>query len=104
MSIIDVNKDNFETEVLKSEKKVLVDFNANWCGPCRMLKPIIDEIAQDNDEIKIVSINIDDEEELAEKYGVMSIPCLVLFNNGIEIKRNVGLIPKDAIEKMIGED
>ena len=104
MEIIEVNKDNFETEVLNSDKKVLVDFNANWCGPCRMLRPIIDEIAKEKDDIKIVSINIDDEEELAEKYEVMSIPCLVLFDKGAEVKRNVGLIPKEAIEEMIGEN
>lgn len=101
MKIIDVNKDNFSSEVLKSESKVLVDFNANWCGPCRMLRPILESI--DNDSIKIVSINIDNAEELASKYNVSSIPCLVLFQNGNEIKRSVGLISKDEIEQMIGE-
>ena len=101
MKIIDVNKDNFSSEVLKSENKVLVDFNANWCGPCRMLRPILESI--ENDNIKIASINIDNEEELASKYNVSSIPCLVLFEDGIEVKRSIGLIPKDEIEKMIGE-
>lgn len=101
MKIIDVNKDNFEKEVLKSENKVLVDFNANWCGPCRMLRPILESI--ENDNIKIASINIDNEEELASKYNVSSIPCLVLFENGIEIKRSIGLIPKDEIKNLIGE-
>lgn len=101
MKIIDVNKDNFESEVLKSEEKVLVDFNANWCGPCRMLRPILESI--DNDKVKIVSINIDNEEELAYKYNVSSIPCLVLFENGNEVKRSIGLIPKDEIDKLIGE-
>lgn len=104
MELIEVNKDNFESEVLNSDKKVLVDFNANWCGPCRMLKPIISEIAQENDNIKVVSINIDNAEELAKKYAVMSIPCLVLFDKGVEIKRNVGLIPKSELENMIGGD
>ncbi len=102
MAIIGVNKDNFENEVLKSEKPVLVDFNANWCGPCRMLKPILEEVSEEESEVKIVSINIDEEEELAEEYKVFSIPCLVLFNGGKEVKRNVGLIPKDDIQKMIG--
>ena len=102
MAIIGVNKDNFENEVLKSEKPVLVDFNANWCGPCRMLKPILEEVSEEESEVKIVSINIDEEEELAEEYKVFSIPCLVLFNHGKEVKRNVGLIPKDDIQKMIG--
>ena len=103
MEIIEVSKNNFESEVLKSTKKVLVDFNANWCGPCKMLKPIIEEIAKNNEEIKIVSINIDDEEELSDEYNVSSIPCLVLFDKGKEIKRNVGLISKDDIETFIGE-
>ena len=102
MAVIEVNKENFEKEVLKSSKKVLVDFNANWCGPCRMLKPIIEEISN-NDNIKVVSINIDDEDELSEKYEVLSIPCLVLFYKGKEINRSVGLIPKEEIESMIGE-
>ena len=101
MKIIDVSKDNFSSEVLKSENKVLVDFNANWCGPCRMLRPILESI--ENDNIKIASINIDNEEELASKYNVSSIPCLVLFENGIEIKRSIGLIPKDEIKNLIGE-
>ena len=103
MAVIEVTKDNFETEVLKSDKKVLVDFNAEWCGPCRMLRPIIDEIADSNENVKIVSINVDNEDELAEDYGVMSIPCLVLFDKGKEINRSVGMTSKDAIESMIGE-
>ncbi len=103
MSVIEVNKDSFEKEVLNNNIKVLADFNANWCGPCRMLKPIIEEIAENNDKIKIVSINIDDEEELAEKYEISSIPCLILFENGKEIKRNIGFISKEDIETLIGE-
>ncbi len=103
MKVIEVNKDNFEEEVLKSDKKVLIDFNASWCGPCRMLKPVIDEIAEANDNIKVVSINIDDEEELADNYEVSSIPCLVLLENGKEVKRNVGFMPKENIESFIGE-
>lgn len=101
MEVIEVNKDNFETEVLKSNVKVLVDFNANWCGPCKMLKPIIDEIAQNNSDVKIVSINIDDEDELAEKYSVLSIPCLIVFDKGKEVKRNVGLMSKEDIEAFL---
>lgn len=103
MVIIEVNKDNFENEVLNSEKKVLADFNASWCGPCRMLKPVLDEFAETNDEIKVVSINIDEEDVLAEKYNVSSIPCLVLFEKGNEIKRSVGFMSKENIETMIGE-
>ncbi len=103
MEVIEVTKDNFDIEVLKSEIKVLADFNADWCGPCKMIKPMIEEIAEDNDDIKIVSINIDDEDDLVEKYEVASIPCLVLFDKGKEVNRHVGLISKDDIEKLIGE-
>lgn len=103
MKVVEVNKDNFENEVLNSEKKVLADFNADWCGPCQMLKPIIEELAETNDDIKVVSINIDDEDELSEQYNVSSIPCLVLFEKGKEVKRNVGLISRDDIESLIGE-
>ena len=102
MELTVVNKDNFEKEVLQSEKPVLADFNASWCGPCRMLKPILEEVAASSN-VKIVSINVDDEDELAEKYGVQSIPCLILFDKGSEIKRSIGLISKDEIESMIGE-
>jgi len=103
MGVIEINKDNFDEEVLKSDKKVLADFNADWCGPCKMLKPIIEEFAHDNEAIKVVSINIDDEDELAEKYNISSIPCLVVFDKGKEIKRNVGFIAKDDIESLMGD-
>lgn len=101
MKVIDVNEENFKDIVLKDEKKVLVDFNADWCGPCRMLRPVLDELAQSNDKVKIVSVNIDSNENLAKEYGVMSIPCLVLFEKGKEIDRSVGLIPKSEIEEFI---
>ena len=102
MALIEVNKENFDKEVLESEKIVLVDFNANWCGPCKMLKPILEEISSTNENVKIASINIDEEDELTEKYNVSSIPCLVLFDKGNEVKRNIGLISKEDLEKMIG--
>jgi thioredoxin 1 len=103
MNVIEVTKENFEEEVLKSNIKVLADFNADWCGPCKMLKPIIDEYANNNDKVKVVSINIDDEDELSEKYNVSSIPCLIVFEKGKEVKRNVGLISKDDIESLVGD-
>ena len=95
--IIEGNKEIFEKEVLNYEGKVLVDFNATWCGPCRMLKPVLDEIAKDK---KIIAIDVDQNEELAITYGIQSIPCLILFENGKEIKRSVGLIPKVDIESL----
>lgn len=101
MEIISVNKDNFESEVLKSNIPVLVDFNADWCGPCKMLRPILDDIASSRDDYKIVSVNIDDEDELSEEYEVSSIPCLVLFKNGKEVKRNIGLMPREQVESML---
>ena len=103
MSLIKVNNDNFEEEVLKSTKKVLIDFNADWCGPCRMLGPIIEELSEEKENIKFVSINIDENEELAMNYQVSSIPCLVLIENGKEIDRRVGLLPKEELESFIGE-
>lgn len=99
----DVTKDNFEKEVLKSTGLVVCDFNADWCGPCKMLRPIIDEVSETRSEAKFVSINIDNEDELAYKYGVSSIPCLILFKDGKEIKRSVGLIPREKLEEFIEE-
>lgn len=103
MEMLKINSDKFEEEVLKSKTPVLVDFNADWCGPCKMLGPIIEEEAKENDKVKFVSVNIDDNEELAEQYNVFTIPCLVLFKDGKEEKRNVGFIQKDVLEEFIGE-
>lgn len=103
MTIIEGNNNNFEELVLNEKGKVLVDFNADWCGPCQMLKPVLEEIASERNELKIVSINIDDEDELATKFGVMSIPCLVLFENGVELDRSIGFKPKEEVESFIGK-
>ena len=102
MSVINGSKDNFDSEVLKREKKVLVDFNATWCGPCKMLAPVIEEISDEVKDVKFVSVDVDDEEELAEEYGVSTIPCLVLFDNGKEVSRNIGFMPKDEIKSILG--
>ena len=101
MNIIEGNKSNFNE--LISTGKVLVDFNAEWCGPCRMLAPILEDIAAKNNNVKVVSINIDEEDELADKYNVSSIPCLVLFQDGKEISRSIGLKPQEEIEVFIGD-
>ncbi len=101
MKIIKVNSQNFEEEVIKSEKTVLIDFYADWCGPCKMLSPIIDEIAEENSEIKVVKVNVDDSQDLAMKYQVMSIPTLVVIKNGEEVNRSVGLIDKSQVLNLI---
>ena len=103
MSVINITRENFESEVLNSEIPVLADFNAGWCGPCKMLKPMVEELAEERTDVKFVSINIDDEDELADDYDVSSIPCLVVFKGGQEVNRSVGLIPKDAIVDLLGE-
>ena len=101
MNITEVTKETFENEVLKSDKTVIADFNADWCGPCQMLKPTIDQLASERDDVKFVSINIDEQDDLAYEYNVSSIPCLVVFKDGKEVKRSVGLKPKPEIIKLI---
>ena len=101
MSVIVVTKENFEAEVLKSDVPVLVDFNAGWCGPCRAMKPMLDELAEGNPGYKIASVDIDDQDELADEYDVSSIPCLVVFKGGEEANRSVGLIPREAIAALV---
>ena len=93
MSAMNINKNNFHEEVLKSEKPVLVDFWAPWCGPCRMVVPIVDEIAAEHPEYKIVKVNVDEEPELARKFGIMSIPTVVFLKDGVEVDRKIGLMP-----------
>ncbi len=101
MEILDVTRDNFEDEVLKSDKKVLVDFYADWCGPCKMLAPIVEAVASEHEELKVVRVNIDNEESIAMDYQIMSIPTLVLINDGKEVDRVIGAVQKKVIETMV---
>lgn len=96
-----INKENFENLVLKSEKTVLLDFYADWCGPCRTLMPVIEQISQENPDILVGKINIDSEPELAQKFGVMTIPSLFVIKNGAVVSSSVGVKPKRAILEMI---
>ena len=101
MSAININKGNFISEVLNAESKVLLDFWAPWCGPCRMVVPIVEEIAQERPDIKVGKINVDDQPELAAKFGVMSIPTLVVMENGKITNQAVGARSKSAILAML---
>jgi len=101
-NVITLTAENFENEVLKSDIPVLVDFWAPWCGPCRMISPIIDQLADEYaGKIKVGKVNVDDEGQLAEKYGIMSIPTLYFFKNGESINHVVGVRPKAELEKLI---
>ena len=99
MAEIILTSENFENEVLKSDKNVLVDFWASWCGPCKMLAPTIEAIAEENHSFKVGKVNVDDEPDLAEAYGISSIPTLILFKNGKAADMMVGLRSKDEIVK-----
>ena len=103
MSAIDINKGNFHAEVMESDKLVLLDFWAPWCGPCRRVVPIVEEIAEEKPDIKVGKVNVDEEVELAEKFGVMSIPMLVVMKNGEVVNQSVGMKPKHQILEMIDE-
>ena len=100
MSVITINKDNFET-VKNSEKTVLLDFYADWCGPCRMVSPIVDEIAEERDDLLVGKVNVDNEPELAEQFGVFSIPTLVVMKNGEIVNQSAGARPKNQILDML---
>ena len=100
MNVCEITTENFDQEVNNSEKPVLIDFWATWCGPCRMMTPIIKQIAEENENIKVCKINVDNEPELARKFGIMSIPTLVVIENGQIKKSSVGLVSKDKVLEM----
>ncbi len=101
MSVITVTKENFQSEVLESNKTVLIDFWAEWCGPCRMLSPVVDEIANEQTDVKVCKVNVDNEPELATQFGVMSIPTLVVIKDGEVVNQSVGVQPKESILVML---
>lgn len=101
MSILTITKDNFESEVINAKEPVLLDFWASWCGPCRMVSPVIDEIAEESDHIKVGKINVDEEGELARNFKVMTIPTLMVFKDGKQYNSSVGVQSKQNIMKLL---
>ena len=101
MAVITITKENFEAEVLKSAQPVLLDFWAAWCGPCRMLSPIVDEVAEERTDVKVGKVNVDEQPDLAAEFGVMSIPTLVVMKNGKLANKTVGAKPKAQILAML---
>ena len=104
MPAMNINKNNFKNEVMNADKPVLLDFWASWCAPCRMVVPIIEEIANEREDIKVGKINVDEQPELASKFGIMSIPTLVVMKNGKIVQQVSGARPKDAILEMLFND
>ena len=101
MSAININKNNFQSEVMNSDKPVLLDFWAPWCGPCRMVAPIVEEIARERKDIKVGKVNVDEQPELASRFGVMSIPTLIVMKDGTIVNQAMGARPKNAILGML---
>ena len=102
MAVITITKENFAQEVLQSTKPVLLDFWASWCGPCRMLSPIVDEVAEERTDIKVGKVNVDEQPELAGEFGVMSIPTLLMFRDGKLVNQAVGAHPKAGVLALLG--
>jgi len=101
MKVLHINKDNFHKEVLNSEKPVLLDFFASWCGPCKMVAPILDEIAEEREDIKVCKVDIDQQPELASRYRIMSVPTLMVLKNGQIVEQALGARPKHQILAMV---
>ena len=102
MAIREITSADFDEVVLKADKPVLVDFNATWCGPCRMLKPVLDKLAEERPDVEVVGLDVDENGDLAEEFDVFSIPCVILFQGGREVDRSVGYVPMDKLLEMLG--
>ena len=102
MAVVTITKGNFEQEVLQSAKPVLLDFWASWCGPCRMLSPVVDEVAEERTDVKVGKVNVDEQPELAGQFGVMSIPTLLVFEQGKLVRQAVGARPKASVLDLLG--
>ena len=102
MAVVTITKENFEQEVLQSAKPVLLDFWASWCGPCRMLSPVVDEVAEERTDVTVGKVNVDEQPELAGQFGVMSIPTLLVFEQGKLVRQAVGARPKASVLELLG--
>ena len=102
MSALNITKENFQKEIIESEKPVLLDFFATWCGPCQMLSPVIDEIAAERSDIKVAKINVGEQRDLARQYKVMSVPTLMVIKNGEVVNRSLGAMPKHEVLSLLG--
>ena len=103
MAVIKITKDNYNSEVVQSSVPVLLDFWAEWCGPCRMLAPVVEQLSEELTDVKVGKIDVDHDPDLARQFGIMSIPTLVVMQDGKEVNKSVGVIPKDAILKLLGK-
>ncbi len=101
MAVVEITQKNYETEVAQADKPVLIDFWASWCGPCQMLSPVVDEVAEERSDIKVCKVNVDEQQELAMQFRVMSIPTLVVIKEGQETNRSVGFISTEEIAALI---
>ena len=101
MAVINLTRDNFEAEVTEFKGMVLVDFWASWCMPCKMLSPVVDEVAEEVTSAKVAKVNVDEQQSLAARFNVMSIPTLIVFKDGKEVRRSVGVIPKEAVKELV---
>lgn len=101
MAVINLTRDNFEAEVTEFKGTVLVDFWASWCMPCKMLSPVVDEVAEEVTSAKVAKVNVDEQQSLAARFNVMSIPTLIVFKDGKEVRRSVGVMPKEAVKELV---